>query len=118
MLRNYFNRDNGWNVVMNFTNKGAHIGGGYGNDFWYEVHNNVLFYSVADLYPDERDFSRIQRSIAEQFYRSDSVMGNSYGLFIFRFQKHEGRAKPHSHARGRGRRLCFHPVCCLGEIRR
>ncbi|MFN0035754.1 MAG: hypothetical protein ACKVUS_11855, partial [Saprospiraceae bacterium] len=26
MLRNYFNRDNGWNVIMNFTNKGAHIG--------------------------------------------------------------------------------------------
>ena len=34
MLRNYYNKDNGWNVIMNFTNKGAHIGGGYGNDFW------------------------------------------------------------------------------------
>ena len=90
MLRNYFNRDNGWNVVMNFTNKGAHIGGGYGNDFWYEVHNNVLFYSVADLYPDERDFSRIQRSIAEQFYRSDSVMGNSYSYSFFDFKNMKG----------------------------
>lgn len=90
MLRNYFNRDNGWNVVMNFTNKGAHIGGGYGNDFWYEVHNNVLFYSVADLYPDERDFSSIQRSIAEQFYRSDSVMGNSYSYSYFDFKNMKG----------------------------
>ena len=70
MLRNYFNRDNGWNVIMNFTNKGAHIGGGYGNDFWYEVHNNVLFYSVADLYPKEEGFDQILRTIADQFYRS------------------------------------------------
>jgi hypothetical protein len=86
MLRNYFNRDNGWNVVMNFTNEGAHIGGGYGNDFWYEVHNNVLFYSVAQLYPKEKDFDPILRSIADQFYRSDSVMGNSYSYSYFDFK--------------------------------
>lgn len=55
MLRNYFAKDNGWNVIQNFTNKGAHIGGGYGNDFWYEIHNNVLFYAVADKYRDEAD---------------------------------------------------------------
>jgi len=86
MLRNYFNKDNGWNVIMNFTNKGAHIGGGYGNDFWYEVHNNVLFYSVADLYPKTQDFEYIQRTIAEQFYRSDSVMGSSYSYSFFDFK--------------------------------
>jgi len=86
MLRNYFNRDNGWNVIMDFTNKGAHIGGGYGNDFWYEIHNNVLFYCVADLYPKEKDFDMIQRTIAEQFYRSDSIMGNSYSYSYFDFK--------------------------------
>lgn len=90
MLRNYFNRDNGWNVIMNFTNKGAHIGGGYGNDFWYEVHNNVLFYSVADLYPKEKDFENIQRTIAEQFYRSDSIMGSSYSYSYFDFKAMKG----------------------------
>jgi hypothetical protein len=90
MLRNYFNRDNGWNVIMNFTNKGAHIGGGYGNDFWYEVHNNVLFYSVADLYPEEKDFETIQRTIAEQFYRSDSIMGSSYSYSYFDFKAMKG----------------------------
>jgi hypothetical protein len=90
MLRNYFNRDNGWNVIMNFTNKGAHIGGGYGNDFWYEVHNNVLFYSVADLYPKEKGFEDIQRTIAEQFYRSDSIMGNSYSYSFFDFKNMQG----------------------------
>ncbi len=90
MLRNYFNRDNGWNVIMNFTNKGAHIGGGYGNDFWYEVHNNVLFYSVADLYPKEEGFDQILRTIADQFYRSDSVMGNSYSYSYFDFKNMKG----------------------------
>lgn len=90
MLRNYFNRDNGWNVIMNFTNKGAHIGGGYGNDFWYEVHNNVLFYSVADLYPNEKGFEEIQRSIADQFYRSDSIMGSSYSYSFFDFKAMKG----------------------------
>lgn len=86
MLRNYFNRDNGWNVIMNFTNKGAHIGGGYGNDFWYEVHNNVLFYCVADLYPKQKGFEQIQRMIADQFYRSDSVMGSNYSYSYFDFK--------------------------------
>jgi hypothetical protein len=94
MLRNYFNRDNGWNVIMNFTNKSAHIGGGYGNDFWYEVHNNVLFYCVADLYPNEPDFKMIQRAIADQFYRSDSILGNSYSYSYFDF-KNMKAAKNH-----------------------
>lgn len=90
MLRNYFNRDNGWNVIMNFTNEGAHIGGGYGNDFWYEVHNNVLFYAVAGLYPKEEGYDEILRAIANQFYRSDSVMGKNYSYSYFDFKNMKG----------------------------
>ena len=86
MLRNYFNRDNGWNVVMNFTNKGAHIGGGYGNDYWYEVYNNVLFYAVGNYYPKEEGYDNIMRTIAEQFYRSDSTLGNNYSYSYFDFK--------------------------------
>lgn len=90
MLRNYFNKDNGWNIIQNFTNKGAHIGGGYGNDFWYEVHNNVLFYCVADKYQDEPEFDEILFQIAEQFYKSDSLMGNSYSYSYFDFKEMKG----------------------------
>jgi hypothetical protein len=90
MLRNYFNKDNGWNIIQNFTNKGAHIGGGYGNDFWYEVHNNVFFYSVADKYRDEPEFDEILFQIAEQFYKSDSLMGNSYSYSYFDFKEMKG----------------------------
>ncbi len=86
MLKNYFNTDNGWKVIENFTNEGAHIGGGYGNDFWYEVHNNVLFYCIADLYPNEKGFTKIMRTIAEQFYKSDSVMGKNYSYSFFDFK--------------------------------
>ncbi len=90
MLRNYFNKDNGWNVIQNFTNKGAHIGGGYGNDFWYEVHNNVLFYSVADKYRDEPEFDEILFQIAEKFYTSDSIMGSNYSYSYFDFKEMKG----------------------------
>ena len=90
MLRNYFNKDNGWNVIQNFTNKGAHIGGGYGNDFWYEVHNNVLFYSVADKYRNEPEFDDILFQIAEKFYTSDSIMGNNYSFSYFDFKEMKG----------------------------
>lgn len=90
MLRNYFNKDSGWNIIQNFTNKGAHIGGGYGNDFWYEVHNNVLFYSVADKYRDEPEFDDILLQIAEKFYKSDSLMGNSYSYSYFDFKEMKG----------------------------
>ncbi len=86
MARNYFNQENGWNVVMNFTNKGAHIGGGYGNDYWYEVYNNVLFYAVGNYYPKEAGYSDIMRTIAEQFYKSDSIMGKSYSYSYFDFK--------------------------------
>ncbi len=86
MLKNYFNKDNGWNIIQNFTNEGAHIGGGYCNDYWYEVHNNVLFYAVANYYPNEPGFSDLQRTIAEQFYRSDSVLGKNYSYSFFNFK--------------------------------
>ena len=86
MLRNYFNKDNGWNIIQNFTNESAHIGGGYGNDYWYDIFNNVLFYAVANYYPEEEGFSEIQRTIAEQFFKSDSILGNNYSYSFFDFK--------------------------------
>lgn len=85
MTRNYFNRDNGWNVIMNFTNKGAHIGGGYGNDYWYEVYNNVLFYAVANYYPKQEGFDDILRKVADQFYQSSMVLKDNYSWSFFDF---------------------------------
>jgi hypothetical protein len=86
MTRNYFNSDNGWNIIMNFTNKGAHVGGGYGNDYWYDVYNNVLFYAVANYYPKETAFPGILKTVADQFYKSDAVLGNNYSHSFFDFK--------------------------------
>lgn len=86
MARNYFNKDNGWNIIQNFTNKGAHIGGGYGNDYWYDVYNNVLFYAVGNYYPKEEGYNEIMRTVAEQFYKSDQVLGKNYSYSFFDFK--------------------------------
>ena len=89
LSKNYFNRDNGWNIIMNFTNEGAHIGGGYGNDWWYDVLNNVLFFALADQYPNEKGYDDLLRTIANQFCRSDSVLGKNYSFSFFDYQKME-----------------------------
>lgn len=47
MVQNYFNSDNGWNIVMNNTCPDvALLGGGYGRDWWYDVFPNVLYYAL------------------------------------------------------------------------
>src|SRR5690606_24935370 len=46
MLRNHFNKDNGWNIMMNSTApEVALLGGGSGRDWWYDVYPNMLFYA-------------------------------------------------------------------------
>lgn len=85
MARNYFNKDTGWNIIMNFTNPAGHIGGGYGNDWWYDVYNNVLFYAVGNYYPEE-DYDAIMKIVAEQFYKSDSILGDNYTYSYFDFK--------------------------------
>lgn len=55
MIQNYFNSDNGWNIVMNNTTpEVALLGGGYGRDWWYDVFPNVLFYAVSDVFSRSR----------------------------------------------------------------
>ncbi len=84
MLKNYFNSDTKWNIIMNNTcPEVAQLGGGYGRDWWYDVYPNMLFYGVADKYPNEKDFEMIQRSIADKFFEADSVMAGNYNYSYF-----------------------------------
>ncbi|MBC8319370.1 MAG: hypothetical protein H8E34_01470 [Bacteroidetes bacterium] len=79
MLKNYFNSDTEWNIVMNNTcPEVALLGGGYARDWWYDVYPNVLFYGVANFYPEEEDFTFIMQSVADKFYQSDSVISGNY----------------------------------------
>jgi len=92
MIRNYFNSDTGWNIMMNNTGPHVgHLGGGYSWDFWYDVFPNLLFYCVADLYPDEENFGKMMHTIADQFYRADSVLNRNYSVQAFDF----GKMQPH-----------------------
>ena len=84
MLKNYFNSGTGWNIMMNNTApEVALLGGRYGRDWWYDVYPNVLFYAIYDKYPDEPDFERLARSIAEKFYKADSILNGNYNYSYF-----------------------------------
>ena len=92
MVQNYFHSDNGWNIIMNNTNPDiAMLGGGYGRDWWYDVFPNVLYYAVCDLYPDVDGADHIQRTIADQFYKADSVLAGNYDYSYFDYAAMEGK---------------------------
>ncbi|MEP0366311.1 MAG: hypothetical protein ABJN36_03015 [Cyclobacteriaceae bacterium] len=91
MSQNYFNSDTGWNIVMNNTNPDiAMLGGGYGRDWWYDVYPNLLFYAVSDLYPNVENAEQIQRTVAEQFYKADSILSGNYEYSYFDYAMMKG----------------------------
>ncbi len=91
MLKNYFNRDTKWNIMMNNTApEVALLGGGYGRDWWYDVYPNVLFYAIYEQYPKQKDFDWIAKSIAEKFYKADSILNGNYNYSYFDY----GQMKP------------------------
>ena len=92
MIQNYFNTDNGWNIMMNNTcPEVALLGGGYGRDWWYDVFPNVLFYAVSELQPNVDGAEHIQRTIAEQFYKADSTLNGNYDYSYFDYSTMKGK---------------------------
>jgi len=88
MLKNYFNSETEWNIIMNNTcPEVAQLGGGYARDWWYDVYPNLLFYAVADFYPKEENYDMILRSIANQFYLADSTLNGNYSYSFFDYSK-------------------------------
>lgn len=91
MIQNYFNSETGWNIMMNNTcPEVAQLGGGYGRDWWYDVLPNVLFYAVCDVFPNVDNADNIQRSIAEQFCKADSVLNGNYDYSYFNYGQMKG----------------------------
>ncbi len=86
MLKNYFNSDVKWNIIMNNTcPEVAQLGGGYARDWWYDVYPNVMFYAVADFYPNEIGYESILRSVADKFYEADVVLNGNYNYSFFNY---------------------------------
>ena len=91
MVQNYFNRDNGWNIVMNNTCPDvALLGGGYGRDWWYDVYPNLLYYAVSELFPGVEGSEEILRTVADQFARADEVLNGNYDYSYFDYSKMKG----------------------------
>ncbi|RZJ78690.1 MAG: hypothetical protein EOO47_13055 [Flavobacterium sp.] len=91
MLKNYFNSDTKWNIMMNNTApEVALLGGGYGRDWWYDVYPNLMFYAIYEKYPNQKDFDWIAKSIAEKFYKADSILNGNYNYSYFDY----GTMKP------------------------
>lgn len=91
MIQNYFNSDNGWNIIMNNTNPDvALLGGGYGRDWWYDVFPNALYYAVCDVFPGVENADHIQLSIAEQFLKADSTLNGNYDYSYFDYKEMKG----------------------------
>ncbi|WP_411275419.1 hypothetical protein [Daejeonella sp.] len=106
MLKNYFNSGTGWNIMMNNTApEVALLGGGYGRDWWYDVYPNVLFYAIYDKYPDEPDLERLARSIAEKFFKADSILNGNYNYSYFDY----GMMKPMVN------NICLQPDAAAGH---
>jgi hypothetical protein len=92
MVQNYFNTDNGWNIMMNNTcPEVAKLGGGYGRDWWYDVLPNVLYYAICDIFPDVEKSDEIQKTVAEQFCKSDSVLNGNYDYSYFDYGTMQGK---------------------------
>ena len=91
MVQNYFNSENGWNIMMNNTNPDvAMLGGGYGRDWWYDVYPNLLYYGISDLFKEVSGAEDIQRSIADQFFKADSVLAGNYQYSYFDYAAMHG----------------------------
>lgn len=86
MLKNYFNSETEWNIIMNNTSpEVAQLGGGYARDWWYDVYPNVMFYAVADFYPEEKGYEPILRSVADKFYEANSALAGNYAYSFFNY---------------------------------
>lgn len=84
MLKNYFNSATGWNIMQNNTNPQAGAaGGGYARDWWYDIFPNMMFYAIADHYPEESDFVMIERSAADKFYAANQDLAGNYAYFYY-----------------------------------
>ena len=91
MSQNYFNTENGWNIVMNNTcPEVALLGGGYGRDWWYDVYPNILFWAVSEVFPGVEGAEEILRTTADQFARADSVLAGNYDYTYFDYAAMKG----------------------------
>jgi hypothetical protein len=68
MTREYYINRNNEFIMMNRTDSAS------GHSAWYDILPNILFYAIADRYPNETYLSSIQNQIDSEFYTAVNVM--------------------------------------------
>jgi len=61
MCEAWFNSQNGMNLVLNRQQDGG------GGSFWYELFPHIVFYALADRYPDQPRLAEIMRITADRW---------------------------------------------------
>ncbi len=89
MQKEFFNRANGQNLVLNNPNAVT------GNSFWYEIYPSILFYILTYQYPglaqvkrDPEDLSMLEIThiVAERWLEALDVLADDEGVPNFAFQ--------------------------------
>jgi hypothetical protein len=68
MTREYYINRNNEFIMMNRTDSAS------GHSAWYDIFPNILFYAIADRYPNETYLSSIQNQIDSRFFTAVNVM--------------------------------------------
>jgi hypothetical protein len=87
MCEAWFNRNNGLHLVLN---RQRDAGGG---SFWYELLPHVVFYALADRYPETPRFAEILHVTAARWRQATLDLADSRGLPDFNHTSFDFRAR-------------------------
>jgi hypothetical protein len=89
MIRQFFNKKNGSNLILNGLNRKA------GETFWYEIWPAMAYAMLVDLYPQKEEMQEPMRLTVENWYDAinDLSKGRSrpdFNFTAFNFKTREG----------------------------
>jgi len=68
MAKSYYNIDNGEGLILDTTDHDS------GHSFWYELYPHILFYALAELYPNEPQLMEIVKKTADRWFEAVNIM--------------------------------------------
>ncbi len=83
MCQNYFNRTNGMYIVANRTRMDRNT------SFWYDIYPNMLFFALADLYPNVTNMADIMWVCSERYNHAAKILRQDYWHTAFDFARME-----------------------------
>lgn len=87
MCEAWFNSRNGVNLVLNRQHDGG------GGSFWYEIWPHIVFYALADRYPDEPRLQEIVRITADRWCQACGDLAGPEGVPDFDHTSYDFRTR-------------------------